>query len=488
MELDDELAKTYNKDQTRDQDLSIEVFNLFVKTIGEERKARYDKKVLKYNAETSAEKKMPESPVMGVSIVDPVLSNGVRALRYMKEMQGLRHITVNDWGPSYREAFEHNMKLNGISPELVTITSYFKERVLSEFSEHEHNVDIVDLQDVGDASSLDAAIQALVSDGGLLCVRSTNIQALSTNASDACFARFGSLPVRTQFGKESAVRVLLHAIDAAANRHKRGIQPWLAVCHDQHVRMFVRVWKTPSGAQAAMQNSVMLHYSSLCHSFFHHRLSDKNALTNVHWPQDSLAVHHETREKDVMDPVEALFGTDSSANDAAIDALFEDSHSPSTDAVIAYKTRSRSKPTFYDLPELTGVPARHWQTGGPYWGGELHDQEVVDALLAKFKSYEFRNPRLKTVKRKPETTTKQIALLSAVSDELKDVPFSYCLHSMCGVLQCSLPSLLELMSAVQNAGYRVSNFHADSQAIKTDAPSDVVSAFIPSTNCVRSSR
>ena len=65
-------------------------------------------------------------------------------------------------------------------------------------------------------------------------------------------------------------------------------------------------------------------------------------------------------------------------------------------------------------------------------------------------------------------------MLTSISEELKDVPFYYSLPDLASTLQCTVPTHLEFKSALVNAGYRVSHFHHDPSAFKTDAPNSVV--------------
>ena len=61
-----------------------------------------------------------------------------------------------------------------------------------------------------------------------------------------------------------------------------------------------------------------------------------------------------------------------------------------------------------------------------------------------------------------------------MSEELPDVPLYYTLPSLCETVHCSSPKMDDVRSALVNAGYRVSAFHKEADAIKTDAPNSVV--------------
>ena len=52
--------------------------------------------------------------------------------------------------------------------------------------------------------------------------------------------------------------------------------------------------------------------------------------------------------------------------------------------------------------------------------------------------------------------------------------FYYLLSDLCSVVRVTAIPLVDMYSAITNAGYRVSNTHKEPLAIKTDAPNVVV--------------
>jgi tRNA (guanine26-N2/guanine27-N2)-dimethyltransferase len=101
---------------------------------------------------------------------------------------------------------------------------------------HEKLFDVVDLDPYGTpVQLLDAAVQA-VAEGGLLCVTATDMAVLCGNASEVCWTKYGSYPVKNKACHEVAIRTLLAAIQAAAARHRRHIVPLLSVSVDFYVR------------------------------------------------------------------------------------------------------------------------------------------------------------------------------------------------------------------------------------------------------------
>lgn len=63
--------------------------------------------------------------------------------------------------------------------------------------------------------------------------------ATTPNKPEVAWARYGSVPTRSGYHHEMSLRILLHAINTAAGRHRRSIQPVLSVAID-HVRPRLR--------------------------------------------------------------------------------------------------------------------------------------------------------------------------------------------------------------------------------------------------------
>jgi tRNA (guanine26-N2/guanine27-N2)-dimethyltransferase len=71
------------------------------------------------------------------------------------------------------------------------------------------------------------------------------------------------------------------------------------------------------------------------------------------------------------------------------------------------------------------------------------------------------------------TSQRMKGMLSVIKEEIH-TPFYWTLARLCGTVHCNSIPLVELFSAILNAGYNVSASHAGKQSIKTDAPSNVM--------------
>jgi tRNA (guanine26-N2/guanine27-N2)-dimethyltransferase len=75
----------------------------------------------------------------------------------------------------------------------------------------------------------------------------------------------------------------------------------------------------------------------------------------------------------------------------------------------------------------------------------------------------------------PLPTTKRLhGLLTSVSEELPDQPLYFLLPNLCSTLRCVVPPRHQFVAQMEKLGYKVSAQHKEPDAIKTDAPNDVV--------------
>lgn len=122
----------------------------------------------------------------------------------------------------------------------------------------------------------------------------------------------------------------------------------------------------------------------------------------------------------------------------------------------------------------TGGP---YKVGGPLWIGPLHDLDVVNDAIHQLEAAKTNggiNPSGGPPIHPLHTADTLHGLLVSVSEELPDVPLYHLLPSLCSTVNSATIPLTTFKAALVNAGYRVSAYHKDPHAIKTDAPNHVV--------------
>jgi len=384
----------------------------------------------------------------GVTIIEALSATGLRSIRYFKELTDVRQIIVNDCSADAVRSIEYNIKMNGLTTEQLlpshndAITLMQKYRTPITGPVIHPRPQVIDLDPYGTASPfLDSAVQA-VDDGGLLAVTCTDKAILCGNHSEACYAKYGSMPLKGPFCHELAVRIVLNAISTAANRYGRYIVPMLSMSIDFYVRMFVRVYTSPAQVkrQASLHGMVLM--CSGCHSF---------------WP------HHIGRIQEQGNSVK---------------------YSPGQmDAPLHAGCR---------CPECGG----HIKMGGPFWLGPMHNKAFVRRALASVQAspperfatsqriigsltlcseelqYGYDNEEEETQHVKDLRKKSKVSPLPTPTEH-SSILF-YSLSHIFQMVNSSCPKISVIRSALLNAGYRVGQTHAFPHGLKTTAPPSVI--------------
>ncbi|CAM9497433.1 unnamed protein product [Choristocarpus tenellus] len=408
----------YNKVQVFNRDLSIHVIKLFAeKRLKEKAEKALRKETKAQGIEVPATKLQALESTNwtevasqtaskdGIRILDALAATALRSIRYVKEIPGVKQVLVNDLDEAAVEAAQRNMTYNQVDPSKVKVQQGDATMVMYSSREPADRFDVIDLDPYGSAAPfIDAALQS-VADGGLLCVTCTDMAVLGGGHPETCYARYGSMPTRGKYLHEMALRMVLHSLESQANRYKRHIVPILSLSIDFYVRLFVRVYTSPSEVKKGCTKACYVYQSLSCGSFFLQSVGKQSSNNNYN---PTLA----------------------------------------TGSGVCPQTGARLK------------------VGGPIWGPPIHDMDWVQALLERVDSYQGPFPL--------STRVRIHGMLTSVSEELPDVPLFYSLPDLCSTLHCNSPRLSDVQAAIVNAGYRVSQQHKEPQAIKTDAPDDVM--------------
>jgi tRNA (guanine26-N2/guanine27-N2)-dimethyltransferase len=379
-----------------------------------------------------------DSSKEGLAILDTLAASGLRSIRYWKEIPGVYHVKINDLDPAAIERARNNLKLNELSDKIVDDRSragislrtgdglqelYDSRRCVQTLKHNTDykatpltrapNWDVIDLDPYGSAAPfMDAAVQGIAS-GGLLCVTCTDMTALGGAHPETCYGRYGSIPIqRAAYLQEVALRILLHSISTTAARYGRTIHPLLSVGMAFYVRVFVEVNDDKEGVKKLSLQTGQVYQSTHCPSFHIRTLGQLGGKKGT--------VYQAGRAPDLL------------------------------------------------KCEETGAS---FKIGGPLWLGQLHDQKVVAEALKRLESSaDCSVPTMKWI----ATKDRLRGLLQSCNEELADVPLYYNLADLSKAVNASTIPAKEFKAALLNAGYRVSGYHKEPMAVKTDAPNSFV--------------
>ena len=428
----------------------------------------------------------------GMSIFEALAASGLRSLRYWKEVPGVRTVVVNDLDPVAIDMARENVVRNSLADDLVDENysgegKQFNEKDSAENEQNRCNLrlrgiqlqvgdathemyisrlppklnpnqcnathqrkpqyDVIDLDPYGSAAPfMDAAMQSVVH-GGLLAVTCTDMAALGGSHPETCYGRYGAFPIqRSGYLQELALRILLYHMSIVAARYGRTIKPVLSVGMAFYCRVFVEVYDDKAGVNNLSLNHGHLFQSIRCSSFH---------VTPVATNEFVAAQRKQSN------------------NNSGSKAMDEEGGKKKKPSNVYRNGRGPC-----DLGEpVCGETGAGYKLGGPLWIGPLHDLDVVNDAIARLEAAKSNggvNPSGGTPLHPLHTATTLHGLLVAVSEELPDVPLYHLLPSLCSSVNSPTIPMQTFKAALVNAGYRVSAYHKEPHAVKTDAPNHVV--------------
>ena len=198
----------YNPAQQFNRDLSVSVIKTYSESLTTKKqlaKAAWEERKAKEGGQPSAEESTANGPTQRkVQVLEALSASGLRAIRYALELPAVSTVYANDMDPSAIEAVHRNISHNNVPPDLIKV-SQLDANILM-YSHRMDRVDVIDLDPYGTATPfIDAAIQAVSSDG-LLCVTCTDM-AVSAGIGypEKCYANYGGMPAKQEYTHEVVI-------------------------------------------------------------------------------------------------------------------------------------------------------------------------------------------------------------------------------------------------------------------------------------------
>ena len=210
----------------------------------------------------------PQFTPRGIRVLDVMTASGLRALRYTKEIEEVSKVVANDLDPNAVAALRENIRRNGISEDdIIPSTGDAVDVMHRSKPPNGERFEAVELDPYGTAAPfLDGAMQC-VAEGGLLMVTCTDLAVLCATYPEACHAKYGSYPLKAKYCHEAALRIVLACMESHANRHRRYIVPLLSIHINFYVRLFVRVYTSPSEVKKSPTKLSQVYQCSACDTF-----------------------------------------------------------------------------------------------------------------------------------------------------------------------------------------------------------------------------
>lgn len=358
----------------------------------------------------------------GIKILDALSASGLRSIRFAKELDSVKDIiktiVANDLSKDAVDLIESNIKLNNVQDLVESSHSDAIYLLHSSARDYDDKFHIIDLDPFGTgAQFFDAAVKS-IGEAGLLMVTCTDTAVLCGNASESCFARYGSMSLKGDFCHDQALRIVLRSLEQHASVYGRYIKPLLSVSADFYIRLFVQVFTQQAETKKSASKLSQIYQCKECKTLEFNKLGS-----------------YEMKD----DPKQAA------SRNLAVKYKFKPA-----DAVVGDKCK---------------ICAGRYILGGPIWSDPIHDFDFLKLLKDELSMENVVN-ELRTYRRIQ-------GLVYMCSEELA-VPLFYSMTQMSSIARMRVPRVRDIMSALANAGYSVSSTHTNQNGLKTDAPSHVV--------------
>ncbi|CRK11740.1 hypothetical protein BN1723_009492, partial [Verticillium longisporum] len=223
------------------------------------------------------EPKRPE-PQPRFTVLDALSASGLRALRYSHELPFVTSVTANDLTKSAAESIKLNVKHNGLEDKIVVnhddAIAHMYRRIADDLSNRDsrgrpstkNKYDVIDLDPYGTAAPfIDAALQAVRDDGGLLCVTCTDGSHWAGHCyAERSFSLYGAVPVKGMHSHEAGLRLILHTLASTAARHGLHVEPLLSLSIDFYCRLWIRVTKSANAISYLGGKTMVAYQCSGC--------------------------------------------------------------------------------------------------------------------------------------------------------------------------------------------------------------------------------
>mmetsp|Transcript_83173 Transcript_83173/g.101923 ORF Transcript_83173/g.101923 Transcript_83173/m.101923 type:complete len:536 (-) Transcript_83173:33-1640(-) len=205
-----------------------------------------------------------------LKIFEGLSATGLRSCRYINEINPelISYVQANDLDYNATQIINKNRELNGISIDKLCVSNADCNNILSNYCDNKYSFDVIDIDPYGScAPFVDSAIRA-IKNGGMLCVTSTDLSLLCGNNKEACWRKYGSVPIHeTGLSHEFGLRIILNLLSRVAGKYGKGIKPLVSMYIDYYMRIFVEITDNKIEANDSIVKCGYLLYCHTCGNF-----------------------------------------------------------------------------------------------------------------------------------------------------------------------------------------------------------------------------
>jgi tRNA (guanine26-N2/guanine27-N2)-dimethyltransferase len=401
--------------------------------------------------EENIPKPPPTSRTPTFTILDALSATGLRALRYVNEVPFTTSVTANDLLPAATRTIKLNVQHNKLDGKIDAVTGNALTHMYGLVGDNckddkgrpvpSRKYDVIDLDPYGTAAPfLDAAVQSVRDDGGLLCVTCTDAGVWASNGyPEKAYSLYGGVPIKGMHSHEGGLRLILHSIATSAARYGLAIEPLLSLSIDFYARVFVKIHKSPADVKFLAGKTMVVYNCDTGCGAWTTQLVAKNKLA-----QNKTGKGHFWKHVFEQAPLASEKCIHCGMKTHMAGPMYAGPlQSPAFIKKILDGLQSASKDTYQTTERIEGMLSMALEETLP-----LEENSDSPTLTSKTNRYD-----------------------PAIVDHY---PFFFIPSVLAKVVHCITPHENALRGALRHLGYRVTRSHTKPGSIKTDAPWEVV--------------
>ena len=185
----------------------------------------------------------------GMIIADPLAGSGVRAIRFLKELNKdiIKELHINDSSETADELIKKNLAQNQFDDNTSVRTSSDDANLFMMKSKGFHYIDI---DPFGSPNSfLDCSLKKIAREG-ILAVTATDTSALCGTYPKACRRKYWAEPKRDELMHETGIRILIRKVQLIGAQYDKAMIPVFSYSKEHYMRIFFMCRKGKSHVDA----------------------------------------------------------------------------------------------------------------------------------------------------------------------------------------------------------------------------------------------
>lgn len=196
-----------------------------------------------------------------LTVCDALSGSGIRGLRYLNEVPGVKKAILNDSNPAAAENIQENLAENNIDDDRAEIANKDANVLLTE---NWRSLDYVDLDPFGSpAPYLDSAARSLFREAAI-GVTATDLAPLFGSYRRVCERRYAAKPIKNAFSHETGLRILIGNVFTHHSRYDFAFEPLLCHYERHYYRVFGKVRESKKACNRLLEHIGYLQYCRDC--------------------------------------------------------------------------------------------------------------------------------------------------------------------------------------------------------------------------------